>query len=87
MSKKGSILSLSMEPDIQEKLKIVAKKRNVSVSKLVRDLADKFLNEEDNVDMVILKVPKELRKNSEELKQWLSQRLSAVVNTLTSIKD
>ncbi len=87
MSKKGSILSLSMEPDIQEKLKIVAKKRNVSVSKLVRDLADKFLNEEDNVDMVILKVPKELRKNSEALQHWLSQRVGAVVNTLTSIKE
>jgi len=87
MSKKGNILSLSMDTDIQEKLKSVAKKRNVSVSKLVRDLADKFLNEEDNVDMVILKVPKDLRKNDVALKDWLSQRVEAVVGTLTSIKE
>lgn len=87
MSKKGNILSLSMDTDIQEKLKSVAKKRNVSVSKLVRDLADKFLNEEDNVDMVILKVPKNLRKNDVALKDWLSQRVEAVIGTLTSIKE
>jgi hypothetical protein len=87
MSKKGNILSLSMDTDIQEKLKSVAKKRNVSVSKLVRDLADKFLNEEDNVDMVILKVPKDLRKNDVALKDWLSQRVEAVIGTLTSIKE
>lgn len=87
MSKKGNILSLSMDTDIQEKLKSVAKKRNVSVSKLVRDLADKFLNEEDNVDIVILKVPKDLRKNDVALKDWLSQRVEAVIGTLTSIKE
>ncbi len=87
MSKKGNILSLSMDADIQEKLKIVAKKRNVSVSKLVRDLADKFLNEEDNVDMVILKVPKDFRKDVEKLRSWLNHRTEAVISTLTSIKE
>lgn len=87
MAKKGNILSLSMDLDIQEKLKEVAKKRDVSVSKLVRDLADKFLNEEDNVDMVVLKVPKSLRKDAIELKKWIDQRIELVVKTLTNIKD
>lgn len=87
MAKKGNILSLSMDLDIQEKLKEVAKKRDVSVSKLVRDLADKFLNEEDNVDMVVLKVPKSLRKDAVELRKWIDQRIELVVKTLTNIKD
>lgn len=87
MAKKGNILSLSMDLDIQEKLKEVAKKRDVSVSKLVRDLADKFLNEEDNVDMVVLKVPKSLRKDAIELRKWIDQRIELVVKTLTNIKD
>lgn len=86
MSKKGSILSLSMEPDIQEKLKSVAKKRDVSVSKLVRDLADKFLNEEDDVDMVVLKIPKNLRKDDVKLREWIAQRTNVVVATLTNLK-
>jgi len=87
MSKKGSILSLSMDADVQEKLKTVAKKRDVSVSKLVRDLADKFLNEEDNVDMVVLKIPKELRKDSGKLREWIQQRTDMVIRTLSQIKE
>jgi hypothetical protein len=37
--------------------------------------------------MVILKVPKDLRKNDVALKDWLSQRVEAVIGTLTSIKE
>jgi predicted DNA-binding ribbon-helix-helix protein len=76
-----------MDVDIQEKLKVVAKKRNVSVSKLIRDLADKYINEEDNVDTVILKVPKDLRTQPEALRTWMSQRTDLVIKTLTSIKE
>jgi len=87
MSKKANIMSLSMDVDIQEKLKVVAKKRNVSVSKLIRDLADKYINEEDNVDTVILKVPKDLRTQPDALRAWISQRTDLVIKTLTSIKE
>lgn len=87
MAKKVNIMSLSMDLDIQDRLKIVAKKRDVSVSKLIRDLADKFLNEEDNVDMVVLKIPKDLRKEKEMLKSWIDQRVELIVKTLSSLKD
>lgn len=87
MSKKANIMSLSMDVDIQEKLKTVAKKRNVSVSKLIRDLADKYINEEDNVDVVILKVPKDMRTQPDSLRIWLDQRAELVIKTLTSIKE
>lgn len=86
MSKKGNILSLSMDPDIQEKLKSVAKKRDTSVSKLVRDLAEKFINEDDSVDMVVLKVPKSLRGNEREIREWFDKRVSSAVQTLASMK-
>jgi hypothetical protein len=87
MSKKGSIMSLSVDSEIQDKMKIVAKKRNISVSKLVRDLADKFLNEEDNVDMVVLKIPKVLRSDEVKLREWIDQRKELVTRTLISLKD
>jgi predicted DNA-binding ribbon-helix-helix protein len=87
MSKKGSIMSLSVDSEIQDKMKIVAKKRNISVSKLVRDLADKFLNEEDNVDMVVLKIPKILRNDEVKLREWIDQRKELVTRTLMSLKD
>ena len=87
MAKKVNIMSLSMDLDIQDRLKIVAKKRDVSVSKLIRDLADKFLNEEDNVDMVVLKIPKDIRKEKVMLKSWIDQRVELIVKTLSSLKD
>jgi predicted DNA-binding ribbon-helix-helix protein len=87
MSKKGSIMSLSVDSEIQDKMKVVAKKRNISVSKLVRDLADKFLNEEDNVDMVVLKIPKILRNDEVKLREWIDQRKELVTRTLISLKD
>lgn len=87
MSKKANIMSLSMDVDIQEKLKVVAKNRNISVSKLIRDLADKYINEEDNVDVVILKVPKELRTQPDALRTWMYQRTELAIKTLSSIKE
>lgn len=87
MNKKGSIMSLSVDSEIQDKMKVVAKKRNISVSKLVRDLADKFLNEEDNVDMVVLKIPKTLRNDEAKLREWIDQRKELVTRTLMSLKD
>lgn len=86
MSKKGSILSLSMDPDIQEKLKSVAKKRDTSVSKLVRDLAEKFINEDDSVDMVVLKMPKSLRGNEQAMREWFEKRVSSAIQALLSLK-
>lgn len=84
MTKKSNIMSLSVDPEIQERLKRVARKRDVSVSKLVRDMVDKFLNDDDNVDMVILKVPKTLKENHEELRGWLHSRFETVVTALKS---
>lgn len=82
MTKKSNIMSLSVDLEIQERLKKVAGKRQVSVSKLVRDMVDKFLNDDDNVDMVVLKVPKVLKENHEELQNWLNSRFQTVATAL-----
>jgi len=82
MNKKSNIMSLSVDLEIQDRRKRVTKKRDVSVSKLVRDMVDKFLNDDDNVDMVILKVPKTLRDNPEELRNWVAPRVEQVINKL-----
>jgi len=84
MNKKSNIMSLSVDPEIQERLKRVARRRDVSVSKLVRDMVDKFLNDDDNVDMVVLKVPKTLKEDQEGLRSWLNTRFESVVAKLKS---
>lgn len=87
-TKKSNIMSLSVDLEIQDRLKKVAKQRNVSVSKLVRDVIDKHLGPDvedgTTVDTVILKIPATIKLHPEDLKQWLQTRFDAVVKHLTS---
>ena len=76
-------MSLSVDLEIQERLKKVAKKRNVSVSKLVRDMVEKNLPASDeDCDTVIFKIPDSAKVNAEELRKWLGARVDAVVKAL-----
>ena len=79
---KKNIVSLAIDPDIQEKIKKVAVRKELSVSKVIRDLAEKFLNEDENFDMIVLKIPKEIRKNHEELKTWMDIKTAAIYSAL-----
>lgn len=82
-NKKGNIMSLSVDPEIQERLKVVAKKRNISVSKLVRDMVDKNLPVTDeDVDTVILKIPHSVKTSDQELRAWLNTRVDSLVKAL-----
>lgn len=84
MSKKLNIMSLSVEPEMQAKLKIYAKARDVSVSKLVRDLVDKYLVVEDEFIPVILKIPTKLRGDTENLQKWIDTKSAAIVKALSN---
>lgn len=83
-AKKGLIMSLSIDPEIQERMKAVAKKRNISVSRLIRDMAEKNLpaNENEEFDTVIFKIPKNVVADAVVLKEWLSVRVDAIVKAL-----
>lgn len=84
MSKKQDIVSYSMPMEMQLKLKRVKEKKGYkSVSKLIRDLVDKYVSEDDDVIPVVLKVPAQLRGNADALRQWLTNRVPAVVTALS----
>jgi hypothetical protein len=86
-NKKSNIMSLSVEPEMQEHLKKVAKKKQESVSKLVRDLIQKYLPDgdgDDAVDTVILKIPRELRQDPVKLREWVEVRVSGIVKALST---
>jgi len=82
--KKSNIMSLSMEQEMQDRLKAQAKKKSISVSKLVRDLVDRYLSADDEVIPVILKIPQKLKGDEEGLRAWLNAKVEAVVKTLTT---
>lgn len=78
-------MSLSLDPEIQEKLRLYAKQKTEgNVSKLVRFLADKYLIEEDTVIPVILKIPVHLKGDQENLKKWLDLKVQGIVNALSN---
>lgn len=82
-NKKVNIMSLSVDLEIQDRLKNVAKKRNVSVSKLVRDMVEKNLSTTDeDVDTVILKIPNGVKATELELRRWLTPRVENIVKAL-----
>jgi hypothetical protein len=84
-TKKNNIMSLSLDPDTQDKLRLHAKqKTNGNVSKLIREMVEKFLVLEDDVIPVILRIPIHLKGDSENLKVWLETRMQAVHKALSN---
>lgn len=84
MSKKN-IMSLAMDLDFQEKVKLIAKKRNKSVSAFVRECLEKFIDSDDNpVYTVILKMPTNLKNDKDKMQDWLDIRFKSIIKTLAS---
>jgi len=83
--KKNNIMSLSLDLDTQDKLRLHAKqKTNGNVSKLIREMVDKYLIVEDNVIPVILKIPIDLKGDHDNLQKWLEAKTQAVVKALSN---
>ena len=69
--------------EMQQKLKRVKEKKGYpSVSKLIRDLVDKYVHEDEDVELVLLKVPVQICGNGETLQHWLQSRVPAVVQAV-----
>lgn len=82
MSKTITRMSIAVDPDMKEKLESNAKKRNISVSALVRDMAEKQLPSQDESDTIILKIPHDIKADSQTLKNWLDNKVQMIVQVL-----
>lgn len=84
----NKILSLSIDTEFQERVKKEAKRKNISVSKLIRDIVEKSLPPDSNDDVVydtiILKIPSNVKSSSDSLKKWLNPRFDLIVENLVS---
>ena len=83
----NKILSLSIDAEFQEKVKKEAKRKGVSVSKLIRDIVEKNIPNDSNDglvhDTIILRIPSEVKASVEKLREWLKPRFEGIVNNLT----
>ena len=85
MSKKLSIMSLSIKPELQERVKREAKEEGISASKFISGLVEKYVVDRDKVIIiekaedqfpVVLKIPRGL--DEIELQKWLQVRVGAI---------
>jgi predicted DNA-binding protein len=90
MSKKTKVMSISIEPEMEDYIKDLAKEQGLSSSKFIRNLVekhcvnkDKFLVVEKTEDIIpiVLRIPSNL-KGSGKAEEWLMPRVKALINKL-----
>lgn len=96
MAKNKKVMSIAIEPELQEELKDYAKRKDVSVSSYVGDLIAKGIKlsvdedpivvgkpSDETVMPIILKLPQEYKGNKEKLTEWLATQTAAIINKLS----
>lgn len=99
MSKNKKVMSIAIMPELHEEIKRVAKRKGLSTSKYLGDLAEQAvkLNNDDDpmvvgkpidkeVKPVVLHVPKELIGEKEDLEKWMQVQVAGIVKAMTKIK-
>lgn len=87
MPKETKIVSLSLDPEMHDLIKVSAKKLgHKNVSQLIRDLVSRHLdlmvNDKDETP-VIIRVPGSLKGDKEALKNWLYRKSDAISDALS----
>jgi hypothetical protein len=77
-------MSIALDIDFQEKLKALAKDKNVSVSSLIRETLEKYLFTDINTVKLILSLPKDVTSDSKRLELWLNQKSQAITRHFKS---
>jgi hypothetical protein len=84
MSKKTNVMSLSIEPEIQQQLMLYAKQRTKgNKSKAIRDLVERYAIVEEDITPIMIKVPSKLKEEPEELEKWLNVKFHAILKALS----
>lgn len=82
---KAKVMSLSIDPALQDLIDTSAKKMGLNRSELIRRLVTKHLdliaNDGEEIP-VILKIPASLKGDEEGLLKWLNARSAAIAKAL-----
>jgi vacuolar-type H+-ATPase subunit E/Vma4 len=96
MSKNKKVMSIAIQPELQEELKKVSKRKGMSSSTYISNLVEQAmkLNPDDDpivvskpsdedVIPVVLKIPTNLKSDKEKLKNWLEVQSNGILNAMT----
>jgi hypothetical protein len=77
---KMKVMSISVEPELHEILKIKAESKNQKVSDFVRRLIGYFSLERNDIKPVVLQIPQEALVSRQALESWLNKKSVALVD-------
>lgn len=80
MVKNTKVISLSVEPDVDKKFSKEAKKRGITKSELFRRVMQMLPIDRNDVQLVVLQIPKDTMGDKQELEKWLRDKSQALVN-------
>lgn len=80
-------MSIAMESEFQDKLKMLADKRKVSVSMLIREACEKVLFADDGATKLVLTIPSAITSDPEKVEPWLQQKFQAIISHFKSSKS
>lgn len=96
MSKNKKVMSIAIMPELHDEIKRAAKRKGMSTSRYMGDLAEqavKLNNDDDpmvvgkpidkDVQPVVLHVPKELTEDREQLEKWMLIQVAGIVKAMT----
>lgn len=73
---------VDLSPEVHRKLRLAAGKKDVTVAKIVEQMAEKFPIDDESVKAVILKIPLTILGNKENLKKWLAEKSETILSHL-----
>lgn len=77
-------MSIAVDTNTQDILKTLAEQKQTTVSKLVRGVIEKYLNVDNSFDTIVLKIPVELKSDSDKLREWIEAKIPGIVSSLTN---
>jgi hypothetical protein len=73
---------VELSPDVHKKLRYAAERKEISVSALVEQLAERYPIDDESVKPILLKIPLTILGNKDTLKKWLNEKVEALVSHL-----
>lgn len=72
-------MSFAMDGEIQDKVRELADKKQISISSLIRETLEKYLFADEGTTKLVLSLSKDVTSNPEKLQAWLNQKSAAIM--------
>ena len=77
------IVPIAIRPDLQKRVNVCAENKGKPVDEYLEAVIDKFVFDENEFIPILLKVPRALKGDRENLENWLKSRVAIILDTFS----